>query len=161
VPVVQLSINALEPLEYHLDLGRRLAPLREHGVLVLASGNLVHNLRSIAWDTPTEGFDWARRFDDDLREVLQATPGDLLRLAEHGDYPLAVPTPDHFIPLLHLAALAEAEGAEPQVLVDGFTYGSISMTSYAVGAACIAASGASTTIPPPPTDPVPPEQSNI
>src|SRR5919112_3587448 len=59
VPVVQLSINALEPLEYHLDLGRRLAPLRERGVLVLASGNLVHNLRSISWDTPTEGFDWA------------------------------------------------------------------------------------------------------
>jgi 4,5-DOPA dioxygenase extradiol len=162
VPVVQLSINALEPLEYHLDIGRRLAPLREQGVLVLASGNLVHNLRSIAWDTPTDGFDWARRFDDDLREVLQAAPGDLLRLAEHDDYRLAVPTPDHFIPLLHLAALAAVDGEEPQVLVDGFTYGSISMTSYAVGVPGAMPPDAPGAVPLPPADVVvPPEQSNI
>ena len=161
VPVVQLSINALEPLEYHLDLGRRLAPLRSQGVLVLASGNLVHNLRRIAWDTPADGFDWARRFDDDLRSVLQAAPGDLLKLAEHGDFGLAVPTPDHFIPLLHLAALAEVDGAVPEVLVDGFTYGSISMTSYAVGVRCPDAADAPGAVPLPPADVVPPEQSNI
>ena len=161
VPVVQLSINALEPLEYHLDIGRRLAPLRERGVLVLASGNLVHNLRSIAWDTPAEGFDWARRFDDDLREVLQAAPGDLLRLAEHDDYRLAVPTPDHFIPLLHLAALAAVDDEEPQVLVDGFTYGSISMTSYAVGVRSPRPPEAPDAVALPPADVVPPEQSNI
>src|SRR4051812_38924801 len=125
VPVVQLSINALEPLEYHLDVGRRLAPLRERGVLILSSGNLVHNLRAIEWQRPDEGFDWARRFDDDLADVIRSAPGDLLRLAEHPDYPLAVPTPDHFIPLLHVAALAEADGAEPAVLVEGFTFGSI------------------------------------
>jgi 4,5-DOPA dioxygenase extradiol len=161
VPVVQLSINALEPLEYHLDVGRRLAPLRERGVLIITSGNLVHNLRRLAWDRPTEGFDWARRFDEDLHESIRAAPGDLLRLAEHPDFGMAVPTPDHFIPLLHLAALAEVDGEVPEVLVDGFTYGSISMTSYAVGAARPDAGGASDAVHPPPTDVVPPEQSNI
>jgi 4,5-DOPA dioxygenase extradiol len=161
VPVVQLSINALEPLEYHLDLGRRLAPLREQGIVVLSSGNLVHNLRQIAWETSEGAFDWARRFDDDLREVLQGAPGDLLRLAEHDDFRLAVPTPDHFIPLLHLAALAEVAGEEPQVLVDGFTYGSISMTSYAVGVTCPEPGDGPGPVPLPPNDVVPPEQSNI
>jgi len=161
VPVVQLSINALEPLEYHLDIGRRLAPLREQGVLVVASGNLVHNLRRVAWDRPTGGFDWARRFDDDLGEVIRDAPGDLLRLAEHGDYPLAVPTPDHFIPLLHLAALAEVAGEAPEALVDGFTYGSISMTSYTVGFRPPVRGDGSDEVRLPPVDVVPPEQSNL
>jgi 4,5-DOPA dioxygenase extradiol len=161
VPVVQLSINALEPLEYHLDIGRRLAPLRRRGILVLASGNLVHNLRRVAWETPTAGFDWARRFDDGVRDLLQDAPGDLLKLAEHGDYGLAVPTPDHFIPLLHLAALAEVDGEEPELLVDGFTYGSISMTSYVVGCARPAAGEGTDAVRLPPSDVVPPEQSNL
>ena len=60
VPVVQLSINALQPFDYHLELGARLAPLRERGILVLASGNVVHNLRLVDWNRPAEGADWAR-----------------------------------------------------------------------------------------------------
>jgi 4,5-DOPA dioxygenase extradiol len=161
VPVVQLSINALEPLEYHLDLGRRLAPLRERGVLVVSSGNLVHNLRAIEWQRPDEGFEWARRFDDDLADVIRSAPGDLLRLVEHPDYPLAVPTPDHFIPLLHLAALAAADGAVPEVLVDGFTFGSISMTSYVVGAPGRPSAPEAGAPSPPPVEDVPAEPSNI
>jgi 4,5-DOPA dioxygenase extradiol len=62
IPVVQLSINAEKPLDYHLDLGARLAALRETGVLVLGSGNVVHNLGGVAWDKPDVGFDWAQRF---------------------------------------------------------------------------------------------------
>src|ERR1051326_4185051 len=64
IPVVQLSINALKPLDYHVELGAKLAGLRERGIMVLASGNVVHNLRLIEWDRPDDGRDWARRFDD-------------------------------------------------------------------------------------------------
>lgn len=135
VPVVQLSINALEPLDYHVDLGARLAPLRDEGVLIVGSGNIVHNLRRVDWHQPEGAFDWNRRFDDAARALLFERPGDVLELAEHADYELAVPTPDHFIPLLHVAAIAAASGDRPEVLVEGSTYGSISMTSYTIGAA--------------------------
>jgi len=134
VPVVQLSINALRPLDYHLDLAARLAPLRDRGVMILASGNVVHNLRRVQWDQPDAAFDWAERFDDAVVQQLARDPGDILRLVEHPDFGLAVPTPDHFIPLLYLAALAAAEGVPPEVLVRGYAMGSISMTCYGLGA---------------------------
>jgi 4,5-DOPA dioxygenase extradiol len=134
VPVVQLSINALEPLEHHLVLARRLAPLRDRGVLVLASGNVVHNLRRLDWSAPEEGADWARRFDEAARATVVDQPGDVLRLREHPDFPLAAPTPDHFVPLLYLAALAAEDGTAPEVLVDGYAYGGLSMTSYVLPA---------------------------
>lgn len=134
VPVVQLSINAREPFEYHLDLGRRLAPLRERGVLVLCSGNVVHNLRRIEWQAPDAARDWNRRFDEAAREIMTADPARLPELREHRDYDLAVPTPDHFIPLLYLAGLASAAGKPADVLVEGYAMGSLSMTSYTLGA---------------------------
>jgi len=134
VPVVQLSINALRPLDYHLDLAARLAPLRERGVMILASGNVVHNLRRVQWDQPDAAFDWAERFDDAAIEQLASDPGDILRLVDHPDFGLAVPTPDHFIPLLYLCGLAAAEGVPAEVVVRGHAMGSISMTCYALGA---------------------------
>jgi len=133
VPVVQLSINALKPLDFHLDLGARLAPLAERGVMVLASGNVVHNLRRIAWDRPDSAFDWAERFDEAAARQLADDPAAILRLAEHPDYALAVPTPDHFIPLLYLAGLAAAWGETVEPLVRGYAMGSLSMTCYGVG----------------------------
>jgi 4,5-DOPA dioxygenase extradiol len=159
VPVVQLSINALQPLNYHLDIGARLAPLREHGVLIAGSGNVVHNLRGIDWDTPTEGFDWTHRFDDAARELMLESPGDILKLAEHHDYARAVPTPDHFIPLLYIAAMAAASNEKPDVLVSGYAYGSLSMTCYTLGADSSDPAGDDTTGTLPGT--APPEQSNI
>lgn len=134
-PVVQLSINAEKPLDYHLDLGgARLAPLRDSGILIVGSGNIVHNLRAMDPGTPDSGFDWAARFDEAARELLTASPpADMVRLTEHPDYAAAVPTPDHFIPSLYFAGLlAAAEpSAAPDILIDGYTYGSLSMTSYA------------------------------
>ena len=134
VPVVQLSINALKPLDYHLELAARLAPLRDQGVMILASGNVVHNLRRIQWNQPDAAFDWAERFDDAVVDQLAHAPGDILKVTEHPDYDLAVPTPDHFVPLLYLAGLAAAEGAGAEALVRGYAMGSISMTCYGLGA---------------------------
>jgi 4,5-DOPA dioxygenase extradiol len=133
VPVVQLSINALKPLDYHVELGARLAPLRDRGIMIVASGNVVHNLRRVQWDRPDAGFDWAQRFDDAVAAQMSEDPGAILSVAEHPDYPLAVPTPDHFIPLLYIAGLAAAEG-RAQALVRGYALGSLSMTCYGVGA---------------------------
>ncbi len=133
LPVVQLSINALRPLEYHLELAARLAPLRERGVLVLGSGNVVHNLGRVQWRQPDAVFDWAERFDDAAAELLEQAPGDVLKLLEHPDYELAVPTPDHFIPLLYIAALAAEEGVGVDRLVRGYSMGSISMSCHGVG----------------------------
>lgn len=136
IPVVQLSINADKPLDYHFELGAKLAALRESGVLVLGSGNVVHNLRGVDFQQPEAGFDWARRFDEAARGVMTADPADTVALSGHGDYRLAAPTPDHFIPLLYLAGLASAAGTTADVLVDGYTYGSLSMTAYTLDAVC-------------------------
>ena len=158
VPVVQLSINALKPLDYHVELGARLAALRERGVLILASGNIVHNLGRIQWKQPDAAFDWAQRFDEAAMQQLAESPGDVLRLADHPDYALAVPTPDHFIPLLYIAGLArEADEAVP--LVHGYSFGSISMTCYGVGVddtACQKGEGAA-----PLPEGVPADQTNM
>ena len=158
VPVVQLSINALRPLDYHVELGARLAPLRDRGIAILASGNVVHNLRAIDSSRPDEGFDWAHRFDDAAAAQVQDAPGGILKLAEHPDYALAVPTPDHFIPLLYLAGLAQAEGVGARPLVRGYAMGSLSMTCYGLGvdAACETAEGGGD-LPPG----IPPDQTNI
>ena len=141
VPVVQLSINALQPLDYHLDLGARLAPLRSQGVLIVGSGNVVHNLRRIDWSSPDGATDWNRRFDDAATTQLRENPGDILKLTEHADFDLAVPTPDHFIPMLYLAALSAAADDRPEPFVEGPAFGSISMTSYALGADCPPSTG--------------------
>jgi 4,5-DOPA dioxygenase extradiol len=130
VPVVQLAIDATKPFEYHFELGTRLAPLRHDGVLVIASGNVVHNLGLMDPGHPDAGTDWAHRFDDHARTVMTSGPATLVEAARHGDFDMAVPTPDHFIPLLYLAGLAHAEGGLADVLIDGYAYGSLSMTSY-------------------------------
>jgi len=135
IPVVQLSINAIEPFDFHVDLGARLAPLRERGVLVVASGNVVHNLRAVNWSTPDAGFDWAQRFDEDAKAAMTGTPGEIGRLRGHADFAAAVPTPDHYLPLLYLAGLADAAGTPADILIDGYAYGSLSMTSYTLGTA--------------------------
>jgi len=133
VPVLQLAINATEPFEYHLELGARLAALRRRGVLIVGSGNVVHNLGRIDWSRPDAAFDWAQDFDAAAAELMVSAPAELPSLRDHPAYPLAVPTPDHFIPLLYVAGLAAAERETAHVLVDGYAMGSLSMTSYTLG----------------------------
>ena len=141
IPVVQLSINALKPPDWHLALAAKLAPLRDRGVLVMGSGNVVHNLRAIDWQRPDGAFDWARRFDEEARRRMLEQPADVASLSVHRDFQQAAPTPEHFLPLLYLAGLAAAENARPRILVDGYAYGSLSMTSYALDAAVAPAVG--------------------
>jgi 4,5-DOPA dioxygenase extradiol len=133
IPVVQLSINAERGFDYHLELGAKLAPLRERGVLILGSGNIVHNLRGVDRARPDDGFDWAKRFDEDTKARMLADPTEVAELDAHGDFHAAVPTPDHFLPLLYLAGLAGTAGGPTDVLVDGYAYGSLSMTAYTLG----------------------------
>lgn len=159
VPVVQLSINALKPLDYHLQLAARLAALRRREVMILGSGNVVHNLRRVQWDRPDAAFDWAERFDDAAAAQLARDPAAILKLVEHPDYPLAVPTPDHFIPLLYLAAVAAADEGIAEPILRGYAMGSISMTCYRAGKAAdlpMRGNGAAG-LPPD----VPPEQTNM
>jgi 4,5-DOPA dioxygenase extradiol len=163
IPVVQLSINADKSLDYHLELGARLAPLRERGVLIVASGNVVHNLGGMSWDLAENGYDWAQRFDEDAKLRMLTDPTNFVTLDGHRDFDHAVPTPDHFIPALYLAGLASAtEKQDAAVLVDGYAYGSLSMTSYTLGSDVPAtiATAADATAPPLPAD-VPPSEANI
>ena len=134
VPVVQLAIDATRPLEYHMDLGAKLAPLMSEGVLILASGNVVHNLRQIAWDGEGRGYDWAQRFDDEAHRLMSNEPDSLGTLRTSDDFDLAVPTPDHFLPLAYVAGLASATNAAVSTFARGCTMGSLSMTSYRIDA---------------------------
>lgn len=130
VPVVQLAIDATAPFEQHLQLGAQLAPLRESGVLVVASGNVVHNLRLLQWGEPEAGLAWARDFNEAANALMASDPANIASLTSHPCYRMAAPTPDHFIPLLHVAGLAAAAGRGTEILVDGYAMGSLSMTSH-------------------------------
>jgi 4,5-DOPA dioxygenase extradiol len=142
IPVVQLSINADKPLDYHFELGAKLAPLRQRGVLIVTSGNVVHNLRGMDWKLADDGYDWAQRFDEDAKARMLTDPTQFATLDAHRDFQHAVPTPDHFIPAVYLAGLASATDASAtDVLVDGYAYGSLSMTAYTLGISCSHAAG--------------------
>lgn len=135
VPVVQLSIDESQPAEFHFEIGRRLAPLRDEGVLIVGSGNLVHNLHTYAWGRhPQEPYDWALRFEQQAREMLLAGEhAPLVGYEKLGrDAHLSVPTPDHYLPLLYV--IGTRQGAERVSFpVEGVDGGSISMLAVEVG----------------------------
>jgi len=138
VPVVQLSLDATRSPRWHFELGAHLAGLRDEGILVVGSGNVVHNLRMVDWGHPHAAFPWARSFDAAVTEALVAgEPERVLSIetdpAHRSDYRLAVPTPDHYLPLVQLAGAASAAGLPARVVTDGPTMGSLTMTSYAWG----------------------------
>lgn len=137
VPVVQLSVHAGKGLQYHFDLGARLAPLRERGIFIVGSGNVVHNLRRVDRHLADQAFDWAEDFDKTVRQTMTTRPQDLINVVRHPDYASAVPTPEHFLPLAYLAGLSAA-GHEPvKVLVEGGALGAITMTSFVLGCKAI------------------------
>ena len=135
IPVVQLSINEAEPAEYHYELARHLAPLRDEGVLVTGSGNIVHNLHAYGWGRKNvEPYDWALRFEATARELI--TAGDHEPLVNYEslgkDALLSAPTPDHYLPLIYVLALQRPDD-EVAFPVEGFDGGSVSMTTVRIG----------------------------
>lgn len=100
----------------------------------MGSGNIVHHLGMIDWGKPDVGFDWAHRFNEAaLAAFASDDPTSIVALESHQDYANAVPTPDHFLPAVYLAGLAAASGESPGVLIDGYAFGSLSMTSLTLG----------------------------
>jgi len=134
VPVIQLSMDETASAAEHFQLARRLRPLRDEGVLVLGSGNAVHNLHAYAWGrTAVEPYDWALRFERRLRDLAAA--GDLDAIVAYEalgkDAALSAPTPDHFLPLVYVLAQHEGDDAV-SFPVEGFDGGSVSMLSVLV-----------------------------
>jgi 4,5-DOPA dioxygenase extradiol len=134
VPVVQLSIDAAQAPAYHYQVGRKLAALRDEGILIIGSGNVVHNLRRMIWTPDAPPYDWAVRFNDKVRDCLTGIDVEqLTEFAEWGaDAKLAVPTDEHFLPLLYIAGTRQDDEAI-SIAVDGIDAGSISMLSAIVG----------------------------
>ncbi len=135
VPIVQLSIDERKPAAFHFELGKKLTPLRDEGVLVAASGNLVHNLRAYSWGGHMpDPYDWAERFERKAKELILA--GDHEALIHYEalgrDAMLSIPTPDHYLPLLYVLA-ARREGDDVTFPVEGIEGGSLSMLSVRIG----------------------------
>ena len=134
VPIVQLSLDETKPASFHYDLARRLSSLRDEGVLIVGSGNLVHNLHTYSWGRhQIEPFDWVVRFEQVARELIRACAhASLVDYEALGpDAMLAIPTPEHYLPLLYV--LAQQQDGEPTTFpVTGFDGGSISMLSVRV-----------------------------
>lgn len=134
VPVVQLSMDGTKPARFHYDLGKRLAPLRGEGVLIVGSGNVVHNLMLMRRGDGATAYDWSKRFNQQVRAALASGTHQVLIDFEHlgEDARLAVPTPEHYLPLLYIAAL-QAAGEAMVFAVDGYEAGSLGMLSAAAG----------------------------
>lgn len=135
VPVVQLSLDETQPAAFHYELGQKLRPLRDEGILLLGSGNLVHNLHAYAWGKhKADPYDWALRFEAEARRLM--TAGEDLSLVNYEamgpDARLAAPTPDHYLPLLYVLG-ARYPGEPVTFPVEGIDGGSISMLSVRLG----------------------------
>jgi 4,5-DOPA dioxygenase extradiol len=135
IPVVQLGIDENRPASLHFDIGRKLAPLRDEGVLIVGSGNLVHNLHAYAWGHHAlEPYDWAVRFETAARGLMLARDfSPLVNYESLGrDALMSIPTPDHFLPLLYVLG-CQQKGDDIGFPVEGVDGGSISMLSVKVG----------------------------
>ena len=132
VPVVQLSLDRFQTPEFHYELGQQLKSLRKRGILVIGSGNIVHNLRLAKWDDSAA--DWALRFDSGVAEkILSGDDESLVNYAALGeDAKLSIPTPEHYLPLLYVLGLRDS--AEPvSFFNEGISLNSISMRCVQIG----------------------------
>jgi len=137
LPVIQMSIDHFQTPQYHYELAKELASLRKKGVLIIGSGNMVHNLRMVAWDklnTPNYAFDWATEASDKMRQfILTGDHQKLINFSTQGKpFQLAIPTPEHYIPLLYTLGLKE-ENEGVSLFNDKAVGGSLTMTSVKIG----------------------------
>lgn len=137
IPVLQLSIDYAKPPQYHYDLAKEIAALRKKGVLIIGSGNMVHNLRMVAWDKlrePGYGYDWAIEMNEVFKQKI--VDGDHQSLIDYQNLnraaTLAVPTPDHYYPLLYTLALQQ-KNDDISFFNDRLVGGSLNMTSVKIG----------------------------
>lgn len=131
IPVVQLSVNSTLESQQHYAIGKKLSPLRDEGYLILGSGNVVHNLRKVNWDNPG-GTKETVDFNQAIRELIERRDDEaVIRYRDLPNAAYAVPTPDHFLPLLYI--LGASEGEKPFVFNDVCNLGAIAMTGYAFG----------------------------
>lgn len=139
VPVVQLGMDRTRDARYHYELGRALRPLRDEGVLIAASGNIVHNLPAMDWSAPDSGYGWAQTFHDHiLSAIAENRPDDVIDYEKAGTPALrSVPTPDHYWPVLY-ALGARHEDDDVAFTSNFLEYGSLSMLSFALGDASLA-----------------------
>ena len=129
-----MSIDATRPAKYHYELAAHLTPLRDDGVLIVGSGNVVHNLRLRKWEEDAQPYDWAARFDERVRACLAGRDHEqLLDLDAIGEAArLSVPTPDHYLPLLYIIGLQE-KTEKAAFAIDGIERGSVGMLTVSIG----------------------------
>lgn len=137
VPVIQLSLDYYQEPQYHYDLAKELSSLRNKGILIVGSGNIVHNLGLVAWDKfnePGFGYDWAIEANEKVKKfILSNDHKSLIDYKQQGRaFNMAIPTPDHFLPLLYSLALKE-ENEKIEIFNDKAVAGSLTMTSIKIG----------------------------
>ena len=133
IPVIQLSIDRSQPPEFHYEVGQRLAPLRERGILVCGSGNAVHNLGRIDFRPLAEPLDWAMHYEEFVKDcILNRHHGQLVNYESTPNGLLAAPTPEHFLPMLYVLGM-QAEDEKASVLIDGIDAASIGMLTFKIG----------------------------
>jgi 4,5-DOPA dioxygenase extradiol len=136
IPVVQMSLDYTQPAQYHYELGKELLPLRKKGILIMGSGNMVHNLRMVAWDkmdVPGFGYDWAIEASGKMKNhILSNDHQSLINYRSQGKaFELAIPTPEHYLPLLYALALKEGD-EKVEIFNDKPVMGSLMMTSLII-----------------------------
>ena len=134
VPVIQMSLDYYQNPQYHYDLAKELASLRSKGVLIIGSGNMVHNLRAVDWGKPNQGFDWAEEANEKFKKlIVENDHQHLINYKKLGrEVELSVPTPEHYLPLLYTLAL-KTENEDVSFFNDKSVMGSLSMTSVRIG----------------------------
>lgn len=134
IPVLQLSMDYTKGPQFHYELARELESLRKKGILIIGSGNMVHNLRILDWHKPETGYDWAVEINDKFKQLITTHDHDsLIRYDRLGQAAkLSIPTPDHYLPLLYVLGL-QNEKDKVSFFNDYLTMGSISMTSVKLG----------------------------